>query len=76
MSHHPPFKQVEASRPPFDTETSYTTTKIVDPDWVPGSGANAKHPKSALFRQSADGGGFKSIKASDLEAGQNYKLLM
>ncbi|CUS13341.1 unnamed protein product [Tuber aestivum] len=37
---HPEFKSVESSRPPFDEGTSFSYTKTIKTDWVPGSGAN------------------------------------
>ncbi|KAI5477753.1 Flavin reductase-like, FMN-binding domain containing protein [Pseudohyphozyma bogoriensis] len=40
MSRHPPFKQTEAARPPWDTSASLTYCQTAKPDWQPGSGAN------------------------------------
>jgi flavin reductase (DIM6/NTAB) family NADH-FMN oxidoreductase RutF len=38
---HPDFKQVEASRPPFNPSTTFTYTQTPDPNWQFGSGANS-----------------------------------
>lgn len=38
---HPDFKKVEASRPDWNTDKSFTYTKTADPEWRPGQGANA-----------------------------------
>lgn len=38
---HPDFKQVEASRPPFDTTTTFRYAQTPDPNWKFGSGANS-----------------------------------
>ncbi|KAK5663869.1 hypothetical protein OQA88_75 [Cercophora sp. LCS_1] len=43
---HPDFKQVEASRPPFDTSSSFRYTQTPQPTWTPGSGANHVAPSN------------------------------
>lgn len=40
MSHHPPLKEVEKTRPDFDSSTSFSFTKAPDPDWTRGQGTN------------------------------------
>ncbi|ODQ83261.1 hypothetical protein BABINDRAFT_159695 [Babjeviella inositovora NRRL Y-12698] len=49
---HPDFKKVEASRPPFESDIVWHYNQTVDPNWVPGSGANnkdwAQHKKIEL----------------------------
>ncbi|KAH8805270.1 flavoprotein oxygenase [Xylogone sp. PMI_703] len=40
MSRHPPFKDVEASRPPWHEDVGPTFTRTRKPDWKPGGGAN------------------------------------
>ncbi|KAI5310847.1 hypothetical protein KEM55_007885 [Ascosphaera atra] len=40
MSRHPPFKEVEATRPDFDTSGSFRYTKTPDPNWKEGQGCN------------------------------------
>lgn len=40
MSRHPPFKQVEASRPDFDSAHTLRYTKTPQPDWQVGQGPN------------------------------------
>ncbi|RAR14480.1 flavoprotein oxygenase [Stemphylium lycopersici] len=37
---HGDFKSVEASRPPFDTTSTFHYTQTPSPSWTPGSGAN------------------------------------
>ncbi|KAK4448628.1 hypothetical protein QBC34DRAFT_407133 [Podospora aff. communis PSN243] len=37
---HPDFKKEEASRPPFDTSSTFRYTQTPDPSWVFGRGAN------------------------------------
>ncbi|GAA5969264.1 hypothetical protein JCM11641_007532 [Rhodosporidiobolus odoratus] len=42
MSRHPPFKQVEATRPDFDADEQWRTTKVPAPSWTTGSGASGR----------------------------------
>ena len=44
--HHPPFKQVEASRPPFTTSTTFTYTQTPNPTWQFGDGATTPPPSN------------------------------
>ncbi|KAF1835879.1 hypothetical protein BDW02DRAFT_567631 [Decorospora gaudefroyi] len=37
---HPDFKAVEASRPPFDTTSTFHMTQTPKPNWTPGTGPN------------------------------------
>ncbi|CAH2351468.1 hypothetical protein CLIB1423_03S06986 [[Candida] railenensis] len=68
MTNHGDFKKIEAARPPFG-DAQYTVTKTVDPNWVPGSGANSDEWKS-----------HKKIELDPYEegrpAGYNYKTLI
>lgn len=52
MARHPEFTQLEASRPPFDAEKSWTFTQVPDIHWKVGTGANndewKKHKKVEL----------------------------
>ncbi|KAI5784755.1 hypothetical protein EDC01DRAFT_663336 [Geopyxis carbonaria] len=41
MATRAPFKEVEASRPSFDTAASFHYTKTPSPSWTPGSGATS-----------------------------------
>jgi hypothetical protein len=67
---HPDFKKVEASRPDWREDAEWTFTKIRNPNWRPGDGAN-------------DGG--ESLKKNHIQidpyaegrpATFNYKLLI
>ncbi|KAI5305530.1 polynucleotide adenylyltransferase [Ascosphaera pollenicola] len=40
MSHHPPLKEVEKTRPDFDSSVKFSFTKTPDPDWTRGQGSN------------------------------------
>jgi hypothetical protein len=40
MSKHPPFKEVENSRPPWREDVGPNFTRTRKPDWKPGEGAN------------------------------------
>ncbi|KAL1982416.1 hypothetical protein VTN96DRAFT_1321 [Rasamsonia emersonii] len=69
-SKHPPFKEVENSRPPWREDVSPTYTRTRNPDWKPGEGAN-------------DGGASLSKKHVEIDPyaeGRapilNYKLLI
>ncbi len=66
---HPDFKQVEASRPPYDPSTRFTYTQTPDPHWQLGSGANTPPPPDK-----------KHIAidphAASRPPGANYKLLI
>lgn len=67
---HGNFKEVESSRPPFDTERTWTMSQTPQPNWKPGSGSN-------------DNGAWKDHKhipidpyAEGRPATSNYKLLI
>lgn len=66
---HPDFKKVEASRPEWDSSSSFRYTKTVDTNWKFGSGANAASEEEK-----------KHIAINPYEegrpAGFNYKLLI
>lgn len=66
---HGDFKAVEASRPPFDTSSTFHFTQAPQPAWKPGSGANTV---------SSAGKSHRSI--DPYESGRpvvhNYKLLI
>lgn len=66
---HPDFKKVEASRPPFDTTTTFHYTQAPQPSWSLGQGANTPPPPSTPH-VSIDP--FESGRP----AGFNYKLLI
>lgn len=46
-SPHPDFKQVEASRPPWDASATFRYTQTVQPDWQFGGGANGSDAAAA-----------------------------
>ncbi|KAF1927152.1 uncharacterized protein M421DRAFT_422014 [Didymella exigua CBS 183.55] len=66
---HGDFKAVEASRPPFDANTSFHYTQTPKPDWKTGSGANDASNASKQHRS-----------IDPYESGRpvvhNYKLLI
>ena len=66
---HPDFKSVEASRPDFDTDSTFRYTKTVSPSWKFGDGANGRDASTA---------GHVAIDphAEGRPAGFNYKLLI
>lgn len=66
---HPDFKQVEASRPPFDPSTTFSYTQTPAPDWQIGSGANTPADPSKSHIPI-------DPYAPDRPAGFNYKLLI
>ncbi|KAM0793339.1 hypothetical protein ACM66B_000794 [Microbotryomycetes sp. NB124-2] len=72
MSRHPPFKEVEATRPPFDESETWHTTKIPDPDWKPGQGVNHLN-KEGLWTASIK---TKEIDPSKEEKGKIYKMMI
>ncbi|KAK5637345.1 hypothetical protein RRF57_013057 [Xylaria bambusicola] len=71
MSRHPDFKTVEASRPDWNTSSSFRYTKTADPNWTHGSGANNLDAGAASK---------KHISIDPYEPGRpanfNYKLLI
>ncbi|KAK4106198.1 hypothetical protein N658DRAFT_490801 [Parathielavia hyrcaniae] len=78
---HPDFKQVEASRPPFNPSTFFTYTQTPDPDWQFGSGANSTATTTTSpTDQEKEKKQKKHIPidphAPDRPAGFNYKLLI
>lgn len=66
---HPDFKKVEASRPPFDTASTFHHTQAPQPSWTLGQGANTP-PSPSARHVSIDP--FESGRP----AGFNYKLLI
>ncbi|KAI1488762.1 hypothetical protein F5X96DRAFT_643713 [Biscogniauxia mediterranea] len=75
---HPDFKQVEASRPDWDTSSQFRYTKTPDPSWTFGSGAN--HLASTSSSDNPQQQQHKHIQIDPYEAGRpgsfNYKLLI
>jgi flavin reductase (DIM6/NTAB) family NADH-FMN oxidoreductase RutF len=69
---HPDFKQVEASRPPFNPTTTFTYTQTPNPNWTPGSGANQPEPEPAAEKKHIAIDPY----APSRPAGFNYKLLI
>jgi len=67
---HPDFKKTEASRPPFDTTSSFRYTQTPSPSWTFGGGANQLAPSSAPAHISIDPHADGRLSSS------NYKLLI
>ncbi|KAK0645839.1 hypothetical protein B0T16DRAFT_428830 [Cercophora newfieldiana] len=66
---HPDFKKVEASRPPFDTDSSFRYTQTPNPSWTFGQGASelqSDQPPHVAIDPHAEG----------RPAAFNYKLLI
>jgi len=67
---HGNFKEVEASRPPFDTSSTFRYTQTPNPSWTFGSGGNALAQASPPGHVSID------PYAAERPATFNYKLLI
>ena len=67
---HPDFKQTEASRPPFDTASSFRYTQTPLPSWTFGAGANELAPPAPPPHVAID------PYAPGRPAAFNYKLLI
>lgn len=77
MSRHPPFAEVQASRPAFEVDT-FSKTKTFDPEWKPGQGLNS-HPASKDFAAAAEGDiPFKVVQPGVTKMGPRdvYKILI
>ncbi|GAA5834975.1 hypothetical protein JCM3766R1_002058 [Sporobolomyces carnicolor] len=72
-SRHPPFHEVEASRPDFDHSKSLSYTKTPNPTWAIGSGASA-HSDATLSPESTFEINPDLMPASD--KGKLYKMLI
>jgi len=70
MSHHPPFPEVEASRPDFDTSKTFKQTKTPAPAWKLGSGGNDNGASLSKNHVEID------PYAEGRESGANYKLMI
>lgn len=78
MSRHPPFAEVQASRPAFEPDT-FQKTRTLDPSWKPGSGLTASHPASAQFAAAAKGEvPFRVVQpgVTEMESRMIYKILI
>lgn len=67
---HPDFKAVEASRPPFNSSTTFQFTQSPAPSWTPGSGANNPDPSQQHKHREID------PDDPNRPAVHNYKLLI
>jgi len=75
MSHHPPFKQVEETRPDFDSGHVLRFTKTVQPDWQVGQGLNnAPLPHAKIYHSPGPTKTF--IPYQDLSPPEMYKLMI
>ena len=66
---HGNFKEVEASRPAFDTSSSFHYTQTPSPSWTFGAGANAAPPEPQSHR-------IIDPTSPDRPSHLNYKLLI
>ncbi|GAA6061991.1 hypothetical protein JCM10212_004269 [Sporobolomyces blumeae] len=82
MSHHPPFKQVEASRPDFDGQNKLSYTKTPNPSWQVGTGRSKSSSTSSSSptspsRQQLGQDKVVEIDPSQVEnKGKLYKMLI
>ncbi|GAA5859593.1 hypothetical protein JCM8547_006155 [Rhodosporidiobolus lusitaniae] len=81
MSRHPPFKQVEATRPDFDAGEQWFVSKTPVPEWIPGMGASGRQDLPGVKEGSWSGeqteGKFKRIDPAALENKFGiYKMLI
>ncbi|PLW04687.1 hypothetical protein PCANC_10412 [Puccinia coronata f. sp. avenae] len=75
MSHHPPFKQVEESRPEFDSGHVLRFTKTPQPDWKVGQGLNnAPLPHAQIYHSPGPTKTF--IPYQDISPAEMYKLMI
>ncbi|KAK1927731.1 hypothetical protein DB88DRAFT_45866 [Papiliotrema laurentii] len=73
MTRHPPFEEVEASRPDFEASYSPVATKVPKPNFVPGSGLNTL-PYAEDF--SPERATWRCIKPEEQALGDMYKLMI
>ncbi|ORY24679.1 hypothetical protein BCR39DRAFT_546139 [Naematelia encephala] len=74
MSKHPPFEDVEASRPDFDVDFKHVVTKVPLPGFKPGGGLNNNLPYAKDFE--ANVGKFITFSAEERKPADIYKLLI
>ncbi|GAA5917202.1 hypothetical protein JCM6882_002253 [Rhodosporidiobolus microsporus] len=76
----PPFKEVEATRPAFDAAEQWSVSKIPQPDWVPGTGANGRQDlpgvKEGLWDGQEKEGKFRRIDPGTSNVGGIYKMMI
>ncbi|WRT65931.1 uncharacterized protein IL334_002882 [Kwoniella shivajii] len=73
MHKHRPFKDVESEREDFDISIQPQTTKVPEPNFIPGQGLN-NLPYSKDFEAKQDG--FKSIIPEEQEKSDIYKMMI
>ncbi|KAJ9101942.1 hypothetical protein QFC19_005023 [Naganishia cerealis] len=72
MTRHPPFEQVQNSRPDFDRDARFTYTKTPQVDWKPGQGLN-NLPGAEDFHAATP---FREIDVDSLtDKGPLYKMM-
>ncbi|GAA5965049.1 hypothetical protein JCM8115_005697 [Rhodotorula mucilaginosa] len=83
MSPHPPFPEVEASRPDFQASEQFNVTKIPSPEWQVGTGANGRQDLPGVKEGLWDGknanepGRFREIDPATVEPkGGLYKMMI
>ncbi|GAA6008148.1 flavin reductase family protein [Rhodotorula paludigena] len=77
-SRHPPFKQVEASRPPFDPTETWQYSQTPAPDWVVGTGASGREDLPGVKEGSwtSDEGRVREIDPKTTGALNLYKMMI
>ncbi|KAH9819981.1 hypothetical protein DFH28DRAFT_885757 [Melampsora americana] len=77
MSHHPPFEQVENSRPDYETKTTFHYTKTPGPNWTPGSGLNnAELKHRELYTNPSSSKTKTYIPYENISIPDTYKLMI
>ncbi|EGG01880.1 uncharacterized protein MELLADRAFT_53476 [Melampsora larici-populina 98AG31] len=77
MSHHPPFKQVEDSRPDYETKNTFHYTKTPQPDWKAGDGLNNANLKHREVYEDPSISGIKTyIPYENISVPDSYKLMI
>ncbi|ORX40251.1 hypothetical protein BD324DRAFT_617068 [Kockovaella imperatae] len=72
MAPHIPFKEAEASRPPFDRKAELHYTQTPDPNWKLGQGVNDL-PGADKFKSQE---GWRAIDPEQMEGPAMYKMMI
>lgn len=75
---HPPFAEVQASRPEYDPQP-FIRTKTLEQEWLPGTGLSSSHPGAAQCQAACDGQvPFKVVQpgVTKLGPGMLYKIMI
>ncbi|GAA6006507.1 hypothetical protein JCM10207_004956 [Rhodosporidiobolus poonsookiae] len=80
MSRHPPFKQVEATRPEFDATEQWSVSKTPYPEWTPTTGASNRQDlpgvKEGLWSADQTEGKFRRIDPVGENKMGIYKMMI